>query len=150
MFYETVLTHAGPSLPPMNVGVIKLSSSFVLLEWDSPPEHSVNGVLRSYHLILTDNMTGKSLQETVKSPPHLFNSLQPFSDYTVIVAAVTVDIGPFSHPLNITTLEYCKMKTLPVKLIAKYGQAVKLGVAWLCHAGHTPYNYIIHNAPFNF
>ena len=76
--------------------------------WKSPLASAVNGVLRGYHLELTDVSTGKSLQVTTKSPYRLFEVLRPFTNYTLRVAAYTVDVGPYSDPVTAATLEDCK------------------------------------------
>ncbi len=38
----------------------------------------------------------------------MYQGLHPFRNYTLQIAAVTVEVGPYSEPITATTLEDCK------------------------------------------
>ena len=101
---------AGPSLPPSEVDIASRTSSSLLFSWKSPAAPSLNGLLRKYYLTLTNDLTGKSVHLTTKSNHYLFESLRPFSNYSLKVAAFTVDVGPYSDLLTVTTLEDCELR----------------------------------------
>ena len=103
--------YTGPALPPTDVGFVSVTSTSVLFVWKDPSRETLNGIIRSYSLQLTEENTGKSLIVTSKSRQKMFEVLHPFYNYTVRVAAFTVAIGPFSDPFTVTTLPDSKCHT---------------------------------------
>ncbi len=97
-----------PSLTPTDVTVMATTSSSISFYWKSPPAYAINGIIRSYYLTLTEENTGKHLHITAKSPPQIFEVLHSFYNYTLQIAAFTVEVGPYSDPVTVTTLEDCK------------------------------------------
>lgn len=100
----SVLYIIAPALAPTDIGFVSVSSTSVLFVWKNPSRESLNGIVRSYSLQLTEEYTGKTLLVTSKSRQNLFEGLHPFYNYTLRVAAFTVAIGPFSDPFTVTTL----------------------------------------------
>ena len=79
-------------------------SSFSLM-WQNPPPGDQNGIIRLYFINITEEETGRQFQLTSSAPHILVEFLHPFYTYVCTVAASTVDIGPYSPPLTVTTLE---------------------------------------------
>ena len=79
-------------------------TSFSLM-WQNPPLEDQNGIIRLYFINITEEETGRQFQLTSSAPHILVEFLHPFYTYVCTVAASTVDIGPYSPPLTVTTLE---------------------------------------------
>lgn len=62
-----------------------------------------NGVIRNYIISVTEVYTGKIVVVTSPDKTAVIESLHPYYDYSCQVAAVTVNQGPFSVPVTITT-----------------------------------------------
>lgn len=75
-----------------------LNSSAVIIKWQSPPIHSLNGVLQGYKVVVRNNITSKTQNITTDINSRLtLTTLTPGITYTVCVAAITnAGIGPFS------------------------------------------------------
>ncbi|XP_065914678.1 protein sidekick-1-like isoform X2 [Dysidea avara] len=88
-----------PSSPPQNVMVTSVNPSSLMVSWQPPPEVDHNGVITGY-VIQFSRIGGSSDMVTVISGiTHTQSGLLPFVDYSVIVAAMTVNgTGPFSNP----------------------------------------------------
>ena len=79
-------------------------SSFHLV-WHSLPAADQNGIVRHYLVNITEVDTGRQFQLTSLATYISIGSLHPFYTYMCAVAASTVDIGPYSPPLTVKTLE---------------------------------------------
>ena len=79
-------------------------SSFTLV-WHDPAAEDQNGIIRLYFINITEEETGRQFQLTSSAPHVLVEFLHPFYTYVCTVAASTVDIGPYSPPLTVTTQE---------------------------------------------
>ena len=96
-----------PGSPPQNFTADVLNSTAVFLQWSLPTLDQQNGVIRKYHIrqieTVTDTPTnytrGKNYTEM------LIGSLHPYYQYQFTIAAETVERGPFSNPVIVTTLE---------------------------------------------
>ena len=93
-------------MPPQDVQGMPLSSTTISVEWDSPPEEVLYGILRGYRIRYvpmdgtnTPNfeMTGRLITSTT-----LVN-LSEFTNYSIEVTAITIDDGPYSDPIFIRT-----------------------------------------------
>ena len=73
--------------------------------WQNPPPEDQNGIIRLYFINITEEETERQFQLTSPAPHILVGFLHPFYKYVCTVAASTVDIGPHSPPLTVTTLE---------------------------------------------
>ena len=90
-----------PSAPPREVQARTLSSSSVVLTWELPPEDQLNGVLRGYLVNVTEAETGHQYQISVNSMTYTLEGLHPFYRYSFIVAAITIEPGPFSEVVTL-------------------------------------------------
>ncbi|XP_039438865.1 protein sax-3-like [Culex pipiens pallens] len=94
-----------PSAAPINMEAVLLNTSAVYLKWEPPTNHSLNGKLKNYHIIIrgydVHNMSKVLTNMTVDgdSPKLLLANLSAGVTYSVSIAASTrVGIGPFSVP----------------------------------------------------
>ena len=104
-----------PSSPPSNLTLIEKGSSYVLLQWQPPPEQSQNGLIRYYIVALLEGNSSeitKNHTSSYSQPSINIGSLQPGVTYTCVVSAVTVSAGPFSEPISFTTEPSGKAKIL--------------------------------------
>ena len=101
------LISVAPDLPPQNFTADVLNSTAVFLQWSPPTLDQQNGVIRRYHIrqfetvtgIVTSYMRGGNFTEL------LISSLHAHYQYQFSIAAETVEQGPFSNPVTVTTLE---------------------------------------------
>ncbi|XP_055634932.1 protein sax-3-like [Toxorhynchites rutilus septentrionalis] len=94
-----------PSAAPVNMEAVLLNTSAVYLKWEPPSNHSLNGKLKNYHIIIrgydVHNLSKVLTNMTVdgESPKLLLANLSAGVTYSVSIAASTrVGIGPFSVP----------------------------------------------------
>ncbi len=69
--------------------------------WEPPDIDQRNGIVRYY--IINVNFSGGELrQETSNSTQYNLTSLEPYNNYSVNIAAFTVDMGPYTsfHPFQ--------------------------------------------------
>ena len=96
-----------PSAPPQNVHGQSNSETMITVAWNTPPHESLNGVLRGYTIRYASVESMLEPLTTHLLPPgpthYTINDLQPSTNYSIEVAAVTVDVGPYSSPVYITT-----------------------------------------------
>ena len=88
-----------------------------------------NGVVRSYIVRYTSGNTTGS-QTVMGRRQARFETLRPFTNYTVTVAAVTVLQGESSAPIIVTTLQDSKFIRVKWLLIAIHSGAMGLFGFW--------------------
>ena len=85
---------------------INVSSTSVVLMWETPPPEDLNGRVIGYSINVTKLLSGERQELFSNSTMLTVYNLQPYTVYTCISAAVTnVGHGPFSNVLQIETLE---------------------------------------------
>jgi len=90
----------------MDVQVSGVTSTGFTVTWSGPLAEDHNGVIQHYLVLLTEENTGRQIMFYSTTTSQIIESqVQPYNNYTVLVAAVTVSLGPFSSPITITTLE---------------------------------------------
>ena len=91
-----------PSMPPQSLTVRVTSSISLTATWDAPLSESHNGIIRAYVVVVHSG-----IDQTFTTINRAFNmsGLKPYTTYSVKVAAVTVETGPFTVLHNVTTLE---------------------------------------------
>ena len=100
-----IFYYAAPSSFPMMLTFSNISDSSFHLVWQSLPSADQNGIIRYYLVNITEVDTGRQFQLTSLATYISVGSLHPFYTYVCTVAASTVDIGPYSPPLTMKTLE---------------------------------------------
>ena len=96
---------SAPSSPPLLGSGYALSSTVVTFNWTAPVPIDQNGVIRSYKFIVTEVPTGRWWSLIAVDTTVTFISFHPYYNYSCIVAAYTVGLGPFSQPFFVTTNE---------------------------------------------
>ena len=94
-----------PSSSPVMLTFSNITDTSFSLVWQNPPPEDHNGIIRLYFINITEEETGRQFQLTSSTPYILVEFLHPFYTYVSTVAASTVDVGPFSPPFTVTTLE---------------------------------------------
>ena len=92
---------------PQNISVSVVSSVAISVTWQLPLPEDQNGIITSYTIQLYDTVTGETtlyLREGHHSQ-FLIDTLHPYYEYDVSMAAETVEIGPFSAAQRVQTLE---------------------------------------------
>lgn len=95
-----------PYSHPQNFSAVATSSTSITLTWLPPPAHLINGVLRYYHLLIS-NSAGENFRDILLDQnllEVLIEGLQPYFQYNCTMAAVTVEEGPLTS-VQIQTLE---------------------------------------------
>lgn len=106
LLYFTNLMNAVPSSPPENFYGEALSSTSIFIMWDPPVRQHRNGIIIGYFINITTLITREVLQVFTLDSNYTVTFLQPFTVYSLIVAASTsAGIGPFSTVLTVQTLE---------------------------------------------
>ena len=93
-----------PTGAPQSLAAIAVSSSSIRITWSPPAEEQQNGIIRMYHINVTELQTG-IVQETVAYGDEtikIVNNLHPYYMYECAVAACTVGLGTsaFTHTLT--------------------------------------------------
>ena len=93
--------------PPQNFTVDVLNSTAVFLQWSLPTLDQQNGVIRKYNFRQFETVTGilTSYTRGGNYTELLIGSLYAYYQYQFTIAAETIERGPFSNPVIVTTLE---------------------------------------------
>ena len=87
----------------MNLTGQVVDSTTVSLSWNPPPPETQNGVIRKYIIEATETDTDREYVWESISNNIVIHSLHPFYTYEFIVAAYTVERGPFSYIVTLQT-----------------------------------------------
>ena len=110
---------AAPSSPPLAINILILSTRSVNISWTPPPSTEQNGIIQYYLLkqlnVNSGEMQINSIYDTLAI---IVNDLHPYYSYIFSLAAVTVEIGPYSMEAAITMPQDCQfsMYQLYIKL----------------------------------
>ena len=103
------LFYTVPSGTPRNFLATAMSSTSILVTWDSPLESEQNGNIISYTVAYVNLNRSEDQQISNSSTSQrqmLFTGLQEYEEYSFVVAATTtVGQGPFSDPSSVFTFE---------------------------------------------
>ena len=108
-------------MSPRNLIVANATSRSFYISWSSPPFESRNGIIRKYDITFIEENTGKVTEISTQGTAELFDNLHPYYNYSFMIAAVTVAVGPFSQVQTVLTLEdgeYKFMMYLPYYSVA--------------------------------
>ena len=100
-----MLFRTAPSMPPQSLSVIITTSKSLEISWEPPPSESNNGIIREYAVVIYSFHTGIEQYFTTVNKNYSLSDLHPYTIYSIKVAAVTVETGPFTYPYNVTTFE---------------------------------------------
>lgn len=100
-----------PTAPPQNFSATVTGTTSVEFNWQPPPTDDQNGPLSYYQLWLVDetfNLTDTTINTTNTS--YSIATLEEYIHYSCQVAASNVvGVGPYSSPVEITTLQDGKL-----------------------------------------
>ena len=101
---------AAPADIPQNIAVNIISSVAISVTWEPPLPEDRNGIITSYTIQLYEIVTGQTslIQREGHHTELLIDSLHPYYEYNVSIAAETVALGPFSESQTVWTLEDCE------------------------------------------
>jgi len=92
------------------------------MSWLPPAISSRNGIIQRYIINITELNTGSSFHFDTTELLLTTNDLHPFYQYSIIVAAETVGVGPFSSPVFIELPEDGRTcYATCIQLICAYG-----------------------------
>lgn len=83
--------------------------------WDPVPEFNRHGIVRTYYITIRPVLPLWPVQSFVDTNGNMFKEiggLQPFTNYSVVMAAKTVAWGNFSEPVFIITGEGGKKRLI--------------------------------------
>ncbi|XP_043471448.1 Down syndrome cell adhesion molecule-like protein Dscam2 isoform X2 [Leptopilina heterotoma] len=118
-----------PSSPPQDIRCTALSSQSLQVSWDSPPDSSLNGVLKGYK-VMWENMD--LLTETTRSETKLttaltvvINNLEKYANYSVQVSGYTrAGDGVPSSPIYCVTEEDLPEVPAGIKAVASSSNSI--------------------------
>ncbi len=94
-----------PSNPPENFVGEAISSVSISLSWTPPDVVDLNGILRGFHIDVTEVETNKNYTLQVQGTQHLVTFLHPYYTYQFTIAAITVGTGSPSDVITVRTQE---------------------------------------------
>ena len=139
-----IFYYSAPSTPPTNIRISSVTSTQFLLSWSSPLPTNQNGVIRNYTINILEVNTNTQISVTSQATSQLLETLHPYYNYSCVIAAVTVNFGPYSESINVTTLEDGKflksesifpctcMEALPVVMLVCKGRVVYYFTKIIC------------------
>ena len=89
--------------PPQNVGVSSINSTTVEVTWDPPS--ITNGILRYYTVVYGSSDDMEMMEVNSSDVTVLVSGLDPFTNYTFYVLAVTVAPSEPSDNVTVVTDE---------------------------------------------
>ena len=89
-----------PSSPPLQLMAEKTSDS-ISLTWDAPPYESQNGIISQYVIHILEYDTSTTALYYSNTTNTTVNGLHPYYIYKCSVAAMTVDIGPYTAVITL-------------------------------------------------
>ena len=98
-----------PTSAPITPSGYALSARSIYLSWNLPPILERHGIIREYHINLTEQETGTLTTYTTSTTALEIALLHPYYNYTWTVTAVTVGEGPYTTSNNITTFQDGKL-----------------------------------------
>lgn len=94
-------SYAVPTAAPQDVSLEASSSTSLTISWMPPPQDNLNGIIRSYTILVLEVDTGNTTTYNSSETSLTVGFLHPYYRYQVSVAAVTVGQGPFSATTTI-------------------------------------------------
>ena len=106
MLFSTC-TPAVPTGSPQNLAAAAVSSTSISFTWEAPSFDLQNGIIRSYHINVTELETGQMMSYVTPGIDTLLilNFLHPFYRYNYSIAANTTALGPAAYTIIQTQSE---------------------------------------------
>ena len=100
-----ILHIIAPTGVPANITSTENPNITVNVTWAPPPYDKQNGVIKSYNIKVTDVQLNETNYNTSNTTWILLQNLHPYYNYSVSIAAVTIDVGPYSSEYYFTAPE---------------------------------------------
>ena len=100
-----ILHIIAPTGVPANITSTKYPDITVNVTWAPPPNDKQNGVIKSYNIKVTDVQLNETNYNTSNTTWILLQNLHPYYNYSVSIAAATIDVGPYSSEYYFTAPE---------------------------------------------
>ena len=110
-------SYLAPSAPPGDIQVLAEDSRTLKLSWQPPGNRSRNGIIVRYHINITELNSQSSFLVETSGQGVVVDDLHPYYQYSCIVAAETVELGPFSAPVIIELPEDGKGSTSKMSFV---------------------------------
>ena len=87
-----------PSTPPEEIQVSAEDSRTLQLTWQPPENRSRNGIIQGYHINITELNTYTTFIYVLEATELslVVDNLHPYYSYSCVIAAETIELGPFS------------------------------------------------------
>lgn len=103
--FKLMCVHTAPDKAPLGLMASGVTANTIDLSWYPPPVDSQNGIITGYMLNVIELETKEKATLKTSIMKATVENLHPFYTYNISVTAVTVDIGPYSRPIRVKTLE---------------------------------------------
>ena len=120
-----------PSSAPRNVKATIINPTVANLSWDAPLEANQNGIIRQYHINVTEVDTARQWTLISMTNTYLLNFLRPHYTYLYSIAAVTTSTGPYTQLFNFTVPPESKLIESCVQIRGNSWIIVIVAI-WLC------------------
>lgn len=92
-----------PSTPPESIAIESVSSTEIVVSWIEPDQENQNGIIRRYDVKVIEIETDAVITQSTVDDLITLSSLHPYYQYKISVAAVTIEKGPYSSNISVTT-----------------------------------------------
>lgn len=113
LLQQPIFLYSAPISSPLDITVTNNSPTSVSASWTPPPFEDRNGIIRRYRIQLVEAETGSEWTRNATATQFLFDFLQESFQYTLRIAADTVAVGPYSGPVQFSTLPDSKLNGQP-------------------------------------
>ena len=105
------LIHSAPTAAPENLVSVAITPSSITIQWDTVPCIHQNGEITG-HVIRFSKVGGQQMEEKGGVMRKFeITGLEPATEYEIMVAAVTIDVGRFTDTkLIVNTTGYCMLQ----------------------------------------
>ena len=97
--------HVAPTAPPSRPQIVSYSSTSISLTWEPPPAEHINGILRYYTVVYTEQDTSLEFSVASNITSLQLTGLHPYFTYVIKVRAGTVSPGPLSDSQSVQLQE---------------------------------------------
>ena len=104
-FMAKKIVSTAPVGAPLNPSATVIDSHTLLFMWEQPLQELRNGIIRQYHISVTEVDTRQQFQVVSTTTSVSVSSLHPYYTYQWAVSAFTTGRGPFSQSQMIMTPE---------------------------------------------
>ena len=80
-----------------------------MVTWIDPPLPDQNGDIDAYNVTYVNENRTQTNSARVNDSNILLTNLEEFEEYSFMIAAITIEIGPFSDPVSTLTYEDGKL-----------------------------------------